>query len=120
MADDSTDHRTHLLQGLTAIQRAACGDGKGGFLAVHLIAYADAVALLLPALAGDPGSKAMARYVAKETARKLGLTLGVPQERATTTGGRQDRCRGPLPPGHAETWGLLVAGTVLEGVAYGG
>lgn len=58
--------------------------------------------------------------VAKETARKLGLTLGVPQERATTTGGRQDRCRGPLPPGHAETWGLLVAGTVLEGVAYGG
>ena len=59
--------------------------------------------------------------VAKETARKIGLALGLgPVEGVRPVASTQDRRRGPLPPGHAATWGLLTAGTVLEGVAYGG
>jgi hypothetical protein len=30
----------------------------------------------------------------------------------------RDLRRGPLPAGHPDTWGLLTAGTVLEGAPY--
>jgi hypothetical protein len=31
---------------------------------------------------------------------------------------RPDPARGPRPPGHPETWGLITRGTCLEGAAY--
>lgn len=54
----------------------------------------------------------VSRWSASERGRKIGAVLGL-VEKATV-----DDTREPLPPGHAATWGAIIADTSLAGASY--
>ncbi|MBN9510728.1 MAG: AsnC family protein [Alphaproteobacteria bacterium] len=62
------------------------------------------------------GALAVSPDVARERGRRIGAVRPPPQARAP----REEMARGPLPPGHPRSWGLLVAGTLLDGTKWPG
>jgi hypothetical protein len=56
----------------------------------------------------------------RSTVIARGMRIGARAPLAGCHGGNEwiDPFRPPLPPGHAMTWGSLVAGTLLEGAAF--
>ena len=54
------------------------------------------------------------RYTVVERGRRLGARK-TPRARPVVL---EDRDRPPRPAGHPDSWGLITAGTVLEGQAY--
>lgn len=59
------------------------------------------------------GALGLSRWTVIERGRKLGVRKPPPEVKPRT-----DLAREPLPAGHPESWGLLNAGTSLEGAAY--
>lgn len=55
-----------------------------------------------------------ARSVVRNRMRKLGIVTAPPPPSAP----RQVVAREPLPPGHPVSWGLITAGTLLDGEDY--
>ena len=56
----------------------------------------------------------VSRWAAISRGRRIGVTaLEVPPAEPA-----DDPAREPLPAGHGITWGTLIAGTLLEGLAY--
>ncbi len=55
----------------------------------------------------------MARWTVIDRGRRIGA-LRPPRRCAPP----EDPSRDPLPPGHPRSWGVLTAGTVLEGTPY--
>ena len=58
-----------------------------------------------------------------DQARAIGAGRGFVRSQSTVQAWAEERQAGdddrlPLPPGHPTTWGLLTAGTSLEGSAY--
>lgn len=66
----------------------------------------------------------LGRSAVAERATHLGLHTPIPAAdrppiaRKPTPDGLDDPTRDPLPAGHPVSWGLITAGTCLEGVAY--
>jgi hypothetical protein len=56
----------------------------------------------------------VSRYTAIERGRRIGAGKPPPEHKPVP----EDPARDPLPPGHARSWGVLIAGTVLEGTPY--
>jgi hypothetical protein len=56
----------------------------------------------------------ISRNAAIERGRRIGARLPVAELSPIV----EDPDRPPLPPGHPTTWGLITAGTSLEGEAY--
>ena len=56
----------------------------------------------------------LARWTVIERGRRIGARPP-PREFVPPP---EDPARDPLPAGHPRTWGVLIAGTVLEGVPY--
>ena len=54
--------------------------------------------------------------MARERGRRIGTCAPAPQARAMA----EDPHRPPLPAGHPRAWGLLTAGTVLDGTGWPG
>ncbi len=63
------------------------------------------------AVAGELG---VSRSIAIERGRRIGAPRPPPEPRPIP----EDPARDPLPAGHPRSWGVLTAGTVLEGSAY--
>jgi hypothetical protein len=57
----------------------------------------------------------LCRWTVIERARHIGATFTAPVVETTAT---EDTGREPYPPGHPETWGVIIAGTCLAGSAY--
>ncbi len=65
---------------------------------------------------GDIGVElALGRYTVVERGRRLGARK-LPEARVVPV--IEDRDRPPRGAGHPDSWGLITAGTVLEGLAY--
>jgi hypothetical protein len=57
----------------------------------------------------------LGRNTVLERGRKIGARRAMPRPVLALS---DHRDRPTLPPGHPESWGLITAGTVLEGDAY--
>jgi hypothetical protein len=55
----------------------------------------------------------LARWTVIDRGRRIGA-LRPPRQSVA----QEDPSRDPLPPGHPRSWGVLTAGTVLEGTPY--
>ncbi|MCF3946196.1 AsnC family protein [Acidiphilium sp. AL] len=60
----------------------------------------------------------LSRNTIIERGRRIHAAGGPVQTQRPPRPPEDDPNRGPLPAGHPISWGLLTAGTVLEGVAY--
>jgi hypothetical protein len=60
------------------------------------------------------GILGMARWTVIDRGRRIGA-LRPPRANLLPP---EDPSRDPLPPGHPRSWGVLTAGTVLEGTPY--
>jgi hypothetical protein len=60
----------------------------------------------------------VSRWTAIERAKLIGAHLPLPRPTRFTPDPLDDPDRPPLPPGHPLAWGILTAGTLLEGTAY--
>jgi hypothetical protein len=63
---------------------------------------------------------AAALAVSPDVARERGRRIGAVRPKALPRPPREEAERGPLPPGHPRSWGLLVAGTLLDGTPWPG